>query len=228
MPLTDLRPSRPPSTVDYLAEELRAAIMRGELAPGEQLGEAELATRFEVSRGPVREALQRLVSEGILHAVRNRGVFVTELTLDDVLDVYRTRSVIERGAVELILDDETPAASGREETYRALGPSVAAMRAAAERGDASAVSDADQEFHEVLVECSGSPRLIRAMRTLLVETRMCLGELVTTYADLRTQASEHETLREAIRSGDTARTKALMLEHMADAVSRLVDKRAPA
>ena len=72
--------------------------------PGEQLGEADLARRFEVSRGPLREAMQRLVSEGLLHAITNRGVFVTELTLVDVLDVYRTRSVIERGALEVLLE----------------------------------------------------------------------------------------------------------------------------
>src|SRR5699024_1839265 len=100
MPISDLRPPRRQSTVEYLAEELRTAVMTGRLPPGAQLGEMELAEQFQVSRGPLREAMQRLVSEGILHAVVNRGVFVSELTLDDVRDVYRTRGVIERGAVE--------------------------------------------------------------------------------------------------------------------------------
>ena len=56
--------------------------MKGALEPGAQLGEAELAAHFQVSRGPLREAMQRLVSEGILHSIRHRGIFVTELTLD--------------------------------------------------------------------------------------------------------------------------------------------------
>lgn len=219
MPVSDLRPHRRPSTVEYLAEELRSAIMSGDLEPGDQLGEADLAERFEVSRGPLREAMQRLVSEGILHAISNRGVFVSELTLDDMVDVYRTRSVIERGALESILRGH------REEACDAIDPVIAKMRTAARRGDGPTVSDADQEFHEALVECSGSPRLIRAMRTLLVETRMCLGELRTTYSDLGTQVSEHEALRDAISDATPARARALLQAHLDDAVDRLVAKR---
>ncbi len=220
MPTSDLSPAPRRSTVEYIADELRSAVMSGRLAPGTQLGEADLAERFEVSRGPVREALQRLVSEGILQAIVNRGVFVSELSVEDVIDVYRTRAVIERGALEIVM------AERREETYRALGPSVRRMRAAAERGDGPGVSDADQEFHEVIVEGSGSPRLIRAMRTLLVETRMCLGELETTYPALGAQVREHEELREAIRSESETKAKALLLAHLDDAVERLVAKRA--
>lgn len=220
MPTSDLTPAPRRSTVEHIADELRSAVMSGRLPPGTQLGEVDLAERFAVSRGPVREALQRLVSEGILRAVVNRGVFVSELSVEDVVDVYRTRAVIERGALEIVM------AERREETYRALGPSLRQMRAAAERGDGPGVSDADQQFHEVLVEGSGSPRLIRAMRTLLVETRMCLGELETTYPDLGAQVREHEELREAIRSESETKAKALLLAHLDDAVARLVAKRA--
>lgn len=78
----------------------------------------------------------------------------------------------------------------------------------------------------MLVECSRSPRLIRAMRTLLVETRMCLGELETTYPDHATQVKEHEELREAIRHERPARAKALLQAHFDDAVDRLITKRA--
>lgn len=220
MPISDLTPPRRRSTVEHIADELRAAVMSGHLSPGTQLGEADLAERFEVSRGPLREAMQRLVSEGILHAIVNRGVFVSELTLEDVIDVYRTRAVIERGALEIVI------AERREETCRALEPSLQAMRTAAERGDGPALSDADQEFHEAIVTCSGSPRLIRAMRTLVVETRMCLGELQTTYPDLGAQVREHEELREAIRAESATRAKDLLLAHLDDAVERLVAKRA--
>lgn len=220
MTLDDLKPVKRRSTVEVIAEELRQAIMTGTLEPGDQLGEADLAEHFAVSRGPLREAMQRLVSEGVLHAITNRGVFVNELTLEDVRDVYRTRSVIERGAVEVTLKGR------REELHEAVRSAVDQMRTAARRGDGPAVSDADQAFHEALVECSGSPRLIRAMRTLLVETRMCLGELRTTYPDLDTQVREHEALAEAFLTQSPAKAKALLLAHLDDAVDRLVAKRA--
>ncbi|QBF47736.1 GntR family transcriptional regulator [Janibacter limosus] len=220
MPVSDLTPHPRRSTVEHIADELRSAVMTGRLEPGEQLGEADLAAHFEVSRGPLREAMQRLVSEGILHAITNRGVFVSELTLEDVRDVYRTRSVIERGALEAVLDE-----GHREATADELDDVVRRMRRAAAKGDGPAVSDADQHFHEVLVEASGSPRLIRAMRTLLVETRMCLGELRTTYTDLETQVDEHEALRRTILEATPAKAKAALQAHLDDAVERLVAKR---
>ncbi|MBO0864516.1 MAG: GntR family transcriptional regulator, partial [Mycobacterium sp.] len=90
------------STAELIADRLREAITRGQLAPGQQLGEASLAAQFEVSRGPLREAMQRLVAEGLLRSERHRGIFVVELTEADVHDVYRLRKAIERVAIEQI------------------------------------------------------------------------------------------------------------------------------
>ncbi|MFD4355722.1 GntR family transcriptional regulator [Nocardia sp. NPDC058518] len=215
MSIIDFEPVNQQSTAEMIAGRLREAIMRGALAPGAQLGEADLATSFGVSRGPVREAMQRLVQEGLLFSIRNRGIFVIELTTDDVVDIYRARTALEGGALDLILDGR------RDIAYAALQPSVTAMRLTAEAGDAPGVSDADQAFHEALVTAADSPRLVRAARTLLIETRMCLGALQTTYPDLREQAREHVELHEAIGTGSPERARALLVEHMDDAVRRL-------
>lgn len=219
MQVIEFEPVNRQSTAEMIADRLRAAIMRGTLAPGAQLVEADLAAQFDVSRGPVREAMQRLVSEGLLHSIRHRGIFVIELTPDDVIDVYRARTAIEGGALELILDGR------REIAYAALEPSVTEMLACAERGDATGVSEADQAFHEAFVESAASARLTRAARTLLIETRMCLGALQSAYPDLRDQAREHVDLREAIGDGSPARARKLLVEHMHDAVERLQAQR---
>lgn len=97
---------------------------------------------------------------------------------------------------------------------------------AAAHGDGTAAADADQAFHEVLVECAGSPRLHRAMRTLLSETRILLGELEEAYPDLREQVTEHVVLRKAIGAGDEDLAIRLIDEHMDDAVRRLLARRA--
>lgn len=216
----DVQPAPRRSTVEHIAEELRAAVVSGHLAAGAQLGEADLARRFQVSRGPLREAMQRLVSEGILVAIANRGVFVVDLALEDMVDVYRARHAIEGGALDVVLRGR------RQETYDALEPVMESMRAAAAADDGPGVSDADQRFHEVLVTSSGSPRLARAMRTLLVETRLCLGELRTTYPDLATQVREHEDLQAAIRDGRPPRVRALLRDHLDHAVLALSEKHA--
>lgn len=210
------------STAELIAERLREAITRGRLQPGQQLGEVGLAAQFGVSRGPLREAMQRLVAEGLLRSERNRGIFVIELTDNDVRDVYRARKAIERVAVVEALRDDAGAAWAR------LGAPVDAMRIAARWRDRVAMADADQQFHEVLIDCAGSPRLRRVMRTLLLETRILLGELEAAYPDLREQVTEHVALRDAIGAGDEAAAVRLIDEHLDDAVRRLLDRRAAA
>lgn len=206
------------STAELIAERLREAITRGQLAPGRQLGEAGLAAQFAVSRGPLREAMQRLVAEGLLRSERHRGIFVIELTEADVHDVYRARTAIEGAAVAEVLRGGSGCA--------ALTVPLEEMAAAAGRGDAAAFADADQHFHEVLIECADSVRLSRAMRTLLSETRMLIGELHHVYGDLGEQLAEHVALRDAIAAGDAVTAMRLIEEHMDDAVERLLAMRA--
>ena len=91
------------TTPALIARQLRRAIGQGELAPGEQLNEAELSRHLGVSRGPLREAMQRLTQEGLLVSIRNRGVFVIEVTDDDVRDMYLARAAVERAAAARVI-----------------------------------------------------------------------------------------------------------------------------
>jgi DNA-binding GntR family transcriptional regulator len=85
-------------TSAVIAEQLRERILDGSFAPGEQISEVQLAARLKMSRGPVREAVQRLAQEGLLVSHRNRGVFVVELDGSDIEDVYRGRRAVEKEA----------------------------------------------------------------------------------------------------------------------------------
>ena len=79
------------STADLVAQRLRDAILDGSLRPGDRLVEHDLAARFQVSRGPVREAIRLLVPDGLVVLRRNRGAIVASPTFDDVLEVYAVR-----------------------------------------------------------------------------------------------------------------------------------------
>jgi DNA-binding GntR family transcriptional regulator len=203
------------STASIIARQLRNAIMQGILTPGTQLGETDLANRLKVSRGPLREAMQRLVQEGLLRSEHNRGLFVIELDADDVRDIYLARSAIERAAVATIIErDPTGTARRLEKAHRS-------MVTAARRGDLKALSDADLAFHQLLVEESGSPRLRRMHDTLLVETRMCIAALEQTCQVPEATVSEHGAMVEAIRDRDLERLDKLITAHTSDALSRL-------
>lgn len=212
----ELEPVQRKSTAAIVADQLRSAIMYGSLPPGAQMGEAELASRLGVSRGPLREAMQRLVQEGLLHSEPHRGLFVTTLDADDVADIYLGRLAVERAACERIIRHH------RVEAVAELTAAQARIVSAAGRGDAIELSDADQEFHETLVRVSGSPRLQRMAQTLLVEKRMCLTALQDKYtADAQTLVDEHKGLVDAIEAADEALLLRRLEAHMNDALERL-------
>ncbi|MGW1802187.1 GntR family transcriptional regulator [Streptomyces sp. NPDC001984] len=201
-----------------IAHQLTEAIMDGTLPPGTQLGEAELAAELGVSRGPLREAMQRLVQQGIARSEPHRGVFVTTLTEDDVRDIYLARTAVESAACRLILRRDPQGTADR------LALVHRAMAEAAKRGDPTALSAADTELHQVLVDESGSPRLKRMAQTLFVETRMCITALQDKYPVPDVMVDEHAEIIQAIRDGDEEHLLRLMDEHMQDAVRRLTQE----
>lgn len=219
MTQVSLEPVGRESTAGIIARQLRNAIMNGDLPPGTQLGEAELAGRFEVSRGTLREAMQRLVEEGLLHGERHRGLFVMELEPDDVHDIYLTRNAIEQAAARLILRGDRDAVADR------LAEIYHEMQAAVDRGDQAAVGQADARFHELLVASSGSRRLSRMSRTLLIETRMCILALQDTYSLPQDRVTEHGAIITALRNNNEALLLGLIDAHMEDAVQRLAPGR---
>jgi DNA-binding GntR family transcriptional regulator len=204
------------STASVIARQLRNAIIHGSIESGAQLGESELASRLGVSRGPLREAMQRLVQEGLLRSEPNRGLFVIELTADDVEDIYLARAAVERAAMTAILDCDP------ERSAAALRKAHEIMTRAAKRADAAALSDADLSFHQALVAEAGSPRLKRMHDTLLAETRMCLTALeLTDYLPVDIVA-EHGDIVDAIEARDKRRLERLLTSHTEDALHRLV------
>ncbi|WP_265446687.1 GntR family transcriptional regulator [Flexivirga meconopsidis] len=203
------------STAALVADRVRDAIERGDLPPGSQLGEAELARQLGVSRGPLREGLQRLTQEGLLLSIRNRGLFVIEMTPDRVRDMYVARQAVERAAAEQIHLDDAPRAGA------ALMEITDTMRVTAAADDPSGVGAADIEFHDLLVRLAGSPRLSRMHRTLLTETRMGIHALDPTYEGDDVRVAEHRAIAQSFLDEDPAETDRLLQLHMADAVERL-------
>lgn len=214
--LGELEPVARQSTAELIAAQLRSAIMYGTLAPGQQLHEAELAARFAVSRGPLREAMQRLVQEGLLRGERHRGLFVIDLSASDVREIYLARLAIERTSCQLIM------AGNRGEAVVRLSEAQANLVEAAASRDRNAMSNADQAFHQTLVSCSGNTRLERMAETLLVETRMCLAALQEHYPEPEELVAEHRALVDAISDGDEQTLLSLIEAHMLESIDRLV------
>jgi DNA-binding GntR family transcriptional regulator len=209
-----LEPLRLQSTPALIADRLRSEILEGRFPPHTQLAEVELARQLQVSRGPIREAMQRLIQEGLLRAERNRGVFVVELGLDDARDVYLARGVIERAAAAIVAKRQPEAALAELQ-------GIVGRLAASVGGAWTEVIAHDLAFHQTLVDAAGSPRLSRMFRTLIAETRLCLIRLEPFYQEGTDVVDEHQEIAEALRDGDWRGVDGLLKAHMDASAARL-------
>lgn len=205
---TPLVPLDRKPTVGLVADSIRASIAAGAFPPGTQLTEVTLAEQLGVSRGPVREAFQRLIQEGILVAEPHRGVFVATVGPEEAADLYLARRAIEREAAREIVR------RGDKAAVKRLDDLVKQMATAAKGGTWSDVADTDLAFHDALVDAAGSTRLRRMYATLLVETRLCLADLQRAHPDPRTVVAEHRALVKALRSGNESEVLGQVDRHL--------------
>ncbi|MEV0804980.1 GntR family transcriptional regulator [Micromonospora sp. NPDC050200] len=190
---------------------LRDRILDGEFPPGTQMNEVELAAYFEVSRGPLREAMQRLVQEGLLVSYPRRGIFVPALTSEDLEDIFVARQAIEREALRRVTARGVSAGLVAD-----LEVIVARMKDAAARADKSALAALDLAFHRRLVGAAGSTRLDRLYGLIANEMRLCFRMIVDSYSDRSDLSAEHEQLLHVIASGDKSAARTLLDHHFGD------------
>ena len=178
--------------------QLRQAISTGALLPGQQLVQEALAERFGVSRVPLREALQILEGEGqVVHEV-NRGYFVAELSITDLVEVYRLRSLLEaeaaRAAVPLLNDADIDA----------MAKLLDQVDHAAASGDVSTMTQANRAFHFALIDAAQMPRLSRIVSSLWDATDVYRAVYYGSASHRDRVAHEHAAILAALRERDTA------------------------
>jgi DNA-binding GntR family transcriptional regulator len=193
---------------DRVLEAVEQALVSGTLRPGDRLKEAEIAQEAGISRGPVREALQQLVGEGILVNVPHRGTYVALWSKSDVIETYGLRALLESYAARLAMKRMT------EEEKAELGSIVERMYTRAREGDAVGLSELDRRFHHRLFELSGNAPLRRILRDLWRRIGMMVNFDATTSPDLFQYADNHRMLLDALRSGKADSAEQVFREHI--------------
>jgi len=149
-----------PTSSLRVSEELREAILSGEFGPGERLRTVSLAKRFGSSRTPVREALVQLEGEGLVDIEPRRGALVRSFASADLVDLYEIRALLEPAAA-------ARAALRANDDQLARLSELVALSDAREGASAAAIDDQiawNEEFHALVIESAGSPRLSSALR----------------------------------------------------------------
>ncbi len=188
---------------DQVAVVLRERIIRGELAPGDRILEADLADKLSISRGTLRAALQQLSFEGLLVQRRFKSTFVAELKSRDAFEIYTLRNSLEALAARLA------AVRIDAEGRLRLANAITTMQKAAEAGDTGSVVDADFEIHHCIVAVSGHSRLQAQYSMLESQVRVFLRYTASVEYDLMTVVARHRDLVEAVVAGDAERAEML-------------------
>lgn len=198
-----------PSRVsDGAYQALQAAIVDGRLGPGTRLSVPYLAEQLGVSRSPVREALTRLISDGLAVQLPRRGAAVARLTLADLLPVYVLREVLDGLAARLAATRIGP------EAEAGLRKALTDHAIAADRGDGKAIADADLAFHAELRRTAGNAELEQTLGGIQARIRVTMQTTVITEGPLLA-ISDHQKILDAVTAGEPDRAERHAREHVA-------------
>jgi len=204
-----------PALGDHIVAELRRLIVAGQLQAGARLVESDLSETFQVSRGPVRDALRHLETEGLVES-RRGGTYVVGLSLGDIEELYVLRELLESAAIRISI------AAGTTD-YPAARQALDAMRQAAAEGDVDAFAVADLDFHSSFYVTAGNRRL----RATWLQYRPTFANMLRiTNAedrDLSPTLRDHEQFLHLIEQQDTTGALALLEEHIQGSRRRMLD-----
>lgn len=209
---------RDTSLAKLVRDDMLSLILKGVLAPGQRINEPDVASRLQVSRVPVREALRELESSGLVVARKHAGVFVRQLEADEIRDLYQMRALLDgfAGRCAAQLPD-----AERSALLQMLDASSATMRDAASQADVNLYYAENLRFHWAIVEAAGNRSLSDTYRGIV--QKLHLSRLKNLAQDVGMQASiaEHADIIDALRQADPLRSEALMAQHVSDAHTRL-------
>ncbi|WP_099515289.1 GntR family transcriptional regulator [Microvirga ossetica] len=195
------------SLTETAHQVLRARVLSGELRPGAEFSESELADQLSMSKTPVREALGRLVAEGLIEAFPRRGYRVTPVTVKDINDLFAIRAMTEGTAASMAALNLTPADLDRLET-------LAEARYDPSQGESvQSFVKANRDFHIAIAEGANNPRLLAMVAAFLDEcTRLFyLGALSR---DVNPETSnDHRRIVGVLRLRDPDQARAAIVEH---------------
>jgi len=207
--LTDLgKIAQRKSLGQHVFENLKSAIVKGDLSPGDRLIENQLAESLGISRTPVREAIHKLEREGFLRKKPGGGFSVIGLSRDDVIETFGIRSVLESYAASLA------AQKHGKQNLKPLERKIDVFQKRLDSSDFDSLPDINTEFHDLLYGLSESPRLIKMINDLRDQI-FRFRQIILKDADLAKMSNQdHKDMLDRIRQGDAEGVEHLVREHL--------------
>ncbi|WP_405782443.1 GntR family transcriptional regulator [Streptomyces sp. NBC_00859] len=202
-------------TAERVAAVLRERITEGYFPPGSRLSEESLSTALAVSRNTLREAFRLLTHERLLEHRLNRGVFVRVLAVEDLVDIYQVRLLVECAALRAL----------GEPPYRLddLEAAVATGERAAAVDEWAACSTANIRFHQALAALAGSPRVNELMRNVLAELRLAFHVMADPRRFHEPYLTRNRQLVDRLAAGDAAGAERMLGFYLEDSRRQLAE-----
>jgi phosphonate utilization transcriptional regulator len=195
--------------------EIEQLILRGELAIGQRVNESDLALRFGMSRGPIREALRALEESRLVRSEKNRGVFVREVSVREADEIYDVREALDQLIGQRVAERATP------EQLRDMKAVVAAMDDATAVQDIKCYHALNLKFHDMLVDFAGNARLTEAYRLLTKGLLLFRLRGLQDGGGFSVSNTEHKAVVEAVAARDSTRAGSLLRRHAVQSRARM-------
>src|SRR3984885_2718834 len=195
--------------------EIEQLILTGELAIGQRINESDLALRFGMSRGPIREALRALEESRLVRSEKNRGVFVREISVAEADEIYDVREALDQLIGQRVAGRATP------QQLRSLEAVLAEMDEAVRMQDIKRYHALNLQFHDMLVDFAGNARLTESYRLLTKGLLLFRLRGRQEGGGFAVSNSEHRAVVDAIAAGDCPRAGRLLRQHAVQSRARM-------
>lgn len=194
------------SRAEYVYQQLQHGIRSGEFRPGDRLREAELATHLKVSRTPIREAIRRLVSDGLVEVAPSRGVRIIQLDKQQVRELYALRESLEGTAAGLSAQH---ASAAEITTMQELLDDPAGVS-----GNSASVAQTNRMFHQLIHDAAHNRYLAQALVQLDDSLALLPGTTYDAPGRIQAAQAEHQAILRAIEARDAEKAEFLARQHI--------------
>ncbi len=197
--------------------QLEEDILNGKYPVGESITEIAASKEYGVSRTPIRDALKKLASDGLVVITPNKGATVIGISKNDLIDIYNIRMRLEGLAGSMAAKNMT------KEEKEALQENVELAKFYASRKNYDKLKELDTEFHEAIYTGCGSRTIYRTLKDLHTNTRLYRKMSLSVPGRLEKSLKEHEEITKAIINSDSSLVDKLLHDHVKAALDNLLN-----
>lgn len=206
------------NTLTSIAKEaIEEMIITGELSAGDRINESALATRFNISRGPIREACRSLEHAGLVRNVTNQGAYVREMKLDEARELYEVRRALTALVGQLLVERAS------DELLDELEQLVEQMSKAADEDDLDSYYSLNLQFHDTMMAGAGNASLARYYDDIVKQLHLFRRRGLVQRGNLHASNTEHRHIMEALRQRDATAASERLSDHVMAGWQRMVE-----